>query len=109
MPPHPLTNFEMQKYYENEPKFNVVYSKNNLPKIKNSAYIINFDEYESTGTYWIALYVNAENLTYFDSFGVEHIPEEIIKLIGNKNIITSIYRIQAYCANTFVLDLLISC
>ena len=87
MPPHPLKNFEMQKYYQNEPKFNVVYSRNNLPKIKDSAYIINFDEYESTGTYWIALYVNAENVTYFDSFGVELIPEEIIKLIGDKKIL----------------------
>ena len=58
MPPHPLTNFEIQKYYENEPKFNGVYSRNNLPKIKDGAYVINLDEYESTGTHWIALYVN---------------------------------------------------
>ena len=35
MPPHPLTNFEIQKYYQNEPKFNGIYSKNNLPKIKD--------------------------------------------------------------------------
>ena len=42
------------------------------------------------------MYVNDNNVTYFDSFGVEHIPKEIIKIIGNKNIITSIYRIQAY-------------
>ena len=47
MPPHPLTNFEIQKYYENEPKFNGVYSRNNLPKIKDGAYVINLDEYES--------------------------------------------------------------
>ena len=91
-----LTNFEIQKYYENEPKFNGVYSRNNLSKIKDGAYIINFDEYESIGTHWIALYVNAENVTYFDSFGVEHIPKEIRKFIVNKNIKTNIYRIQAY-------------
>ena len=42
------------------------------------------------------MYVNAEDVTYFDSFGVEHIPKEIRKFIGNKNIITNIYRIQAY-------------
>ena len=60
------------------------------------AYIINLDEYESIVTHWIALYVNAENVTYFDSFGVEYIPEEIRKFIGNKNIITNIYRMQAY-------------
>ena len=77
MPPHSLTNFEIQKYYQNEPKFNGVYSRNNLPKIKDGAYVINLDEYKSIGTHWIALYVNAENVTYFDSFGVEHIPKEI--------------------------------
>ena len=76
MLPHPLTNFEIQKY-QNEPKFNGVYSRNNLCKIKDGAYIINLDEYESIRTHWIALYVNAESVTYFDSFGVEHIPEEI--------------------------------
>ena len=42
------------------------------------------------------LYVNDNDLTYFDSFWVEHIPKEIRKLIGNKTITTNIYRIQAY-------------
>ena len=54
------------------------------------------DEYESIGTHWIVLYVNDNNLTYFDTFGVEHIPKEIKKNIGNENITTNIYRIQAY-------------
>ena len=66
----------MQKYYENEPKFIGVYSRNNLSKIKDGAYIINLDEYESIGTHWIALYVNTENVTHFDSFGVVYIPKE---------------------------------
>ena len=57
-------------------------------------YVIN--EYDSIETHWIALHVNAENLRYFDSFGVEYIPKEIGKFIGNKNIITNIYRIQAH-------------
>ena len=70
MLPHPLTNFEIQKYYRNEPKFNGVYSRNNLLKIKNKAYVINLDEYKSIGFHWIAVYTNAENVTYFDSFGV---------------------------------------
>ena len=48
------------------------------------------------GTHWIALYVNGNNIIYFDSFGVEHIPKEIKKLIKNKNVIINIYRIQAY-------------
>ena len=71
-------------------------SRNNLSKIKDGAYIINLDEYESIRTHWIAFCVNAENLTYFYSFGDEHIPKEIRKFIGNKNIATNIYRIQAY-------------
>ena len=64
MLPHPLTNFEIQKYYQKQPKFNGVYSRNNLTKIKDGAYVINLDEYKSIGTYWIALYVNVENVTY---------------------------------------------
>ena len=77
MAPHPLTNFEIQKYYQDEPKFNGVYSRNNLSKIKDGAYVINLDEYKSIGTQWIASYVNAENVTYFDRVEVEHIPKEI--------------------------------
>ena len=55
MLPHPLTNFEIQKHYENEPKFNSVYSRNNLSKINNEEFIINLHEYESIGAHWIAL------------------------------------------------------
>ena len=96
MPPHPLTNFVKQKYYQNEPKLDRVCSKNNLPKIKDGTYIVNLDGHESVGAHWIALSVNGDKLTHFDSFGVEHIQKEIKKFIGNKNIITNIYRIQAY-------------
>ena len=56
--PHPLTNFEIQKYYQNEPKFNGVYSRNYISEIKDGAYIINLDESESIVTQWIAFYVN---------------------------------------------------
>ena len=80
----------------NKAKFNGVYSKNNLPKKKDGAYLTHLDGYEPIGTHWTALYVIAENLTYCDSFGVEHIPKKIRKFIGNKSITTNIYRIQAY-------------
>ena len=97
LPAHPLTNFEIQEYYQNEPRFNGIFSRDNLPNIiKNSAYVINLDEYHDIGTHWIALYVNNKIVTYFDSFGVEHIPKEIMKFIDHKKIITNIYRIQAY-------------
>ena len=95
MLPHPLTNFEIQKYYQNEPRFNGVYSRDNLPKIKDRAYVINLNEYSDIGTHWVALYVHSNDFTYFDSFGVEHIPKEIT-FINNKNIKTNIFRIQAY-------------
>ena len=84
------------KYYENKSRFNGVYSRDNLSKIKDGAYIINLDEYSDIGTHWVALWVTNNNATYFDSFGVEHIPKEIIKFIENRNIKTNIFRIQAY-------------
>ena len=83
MPPHRLTNFEIQKYYKNEPKFKGVYSRDNLPnKIKDRTYVINLDEYSDIGTNWVALYVNNNDITYFDSFRVEHIPKEIRTFIN---------------------------
>ena len=110
-PPHPLTNFEIQEYYQNEPRFNGVFSRDNLPNsIKDGAYVINPDEYRDIATHWIALYVNNKTRIYFDSFGVEHIPKENIKFIGNnKKIITNIYRIQAYNSIIFVLDVSTLC
>ena len=98
MPPHPLPNLETQKFYLNEPKFNGVYSRDNsLDKIKNEVYVINLDEYADIGTHYIALYALNNDLTYFESFGIEHIPKEMKRFIGNtKNMQASIFRIQTY-------------
>ena len=97
MAPHPLTNFEIQAYHQNESRFIGVCSRDNLPyKIKNGGYVINPDQYYDIGTHWIALYVNKETFKYFDSFGIEHIPKKVKKFIGNRNIISNIYRIQNY-------------
>ena len=94
---HPLTNFEIQAYYQNEPRFNGVYSRDNLHhQIKDGAYVINLDEYSDIGTHWIALFVNKKTVIYFDSFRLEHIPRETKKFINNKNIIANIFRLQAY-------------
>ena len=89
------------KWILNEPRFNGIYSRDNLPKIKDGAYIINFALW-----YWnslVALWVNNNNnnnnnnnVTYFDSFEIEHIPKEIRAFINNNNIKTNIFRIQAY-------------
>ena len=84
----------MQKYYQNKPRFNGVYSRDNLPRrIKDRAYVINLYKYAYVGTHWIALYVKNIEIIYFDSFGVEHVPNEIKKIIGHKNIKTNIFRI----------------
>ena len=75
--PHPLINFEIKEYYENEPKFNGVYSRDNLAKtIKNEAYVINLDELADVDIYWIALHVKNNEVIYFDNFGVEHVPKD---------------------------------
>ena len=77
--------------YENESRFNGVYSRDNLPhKIKDGAYVINLDEHSDIGTHWVALCVKNNDIIYFDSFGVEHIPKEITKFIENRNIKTNI-------------------
>ena len=91
-----LTNFEIQKYYRNEPRFNGVYSGDNLPKIKDGPYIINLDEYSDIGTHWVALWVDINKVTYFDSFEVEHIRKEIKTFIDRSYITTNIFRIQIY-------------
>ena len=67
MPRHSLTNFEIQKYYQNEPYFNGVYSRNKLPKIKDGTYVVNPIEFKSIENHWITLDVNAKNLTYSGS------------------------------------------
>ena len=83
MPRHPLTNSGIQRYYQNEHEFNGFYLRKNLLKIKDGAYVINPDEFKSIGTHWIALYLNNDNIIYFDSFQFEHIPKEIYKFIEN--------------------------
>ena len=82
--------------------------------IKEGAYLINLDKYADVGTHWIALYALNNDITYFDSFGVEDIPKEIRSCIGNAIIETNISRIQAnnsmmcrYCCigfNYFIIE-----
>ena len=96
MPPYPLIKFEIQKYYQNEPRFNDAYSRNNLPKkIKDEAYVINLDEYANVGTHWMLYFVIEMKLFISIVFGVEHVPKEIKEFIRNKNIKAYIFRVQA--------------
>ena len=111
MPCYPITNFEVLKYYQNEPKFNGVYSTSNLCKLKDGSYLIILDDYKSNGTRWVPAYVIGDNVTYFDSFGFEYIPKEI-KIFTSKRNIINIYRIQAkdsIICGYFCIDLLILC
>ena len=90
MPPHPLTNFEIQNYYQNKSRFNGVYFRDNLPErsstecnsveIKDETYIINLDKYSDIRTHWTVLYLQNNDVTYFDSFGVEQIPKKLKNL-----------------------------
>ena len=64
-------------------------------RIKDGAYITNFDEYADVGTHWIALYCEQNEIIYFDSFRVEHVPKEVEKFIGHKNIKKNIFRNQS--------------
>ena len=68
MPPHPLTNFEIQRYYQNELKFDSVFWRNNLSlnNLTYGAYVINLDEYADVGTHWIALFCNRNEILYLD-------------------------------------------
>ena len=67
-----------------------------MPKTtKDGAYIINLAKYADVGTHCIALFCARNEIVYFDSFDVEHVPEEIKKFVGNKNIIANIFRVQA--------------
>ena len=112
MLPYSLTNFEIQKYYQNEARFNGVYSRDNFEKIKDGAYLINFDEYSDIGTHWVALYVQNNDVTYFDSLGVDHIPKEIRTFISNKDIkkiFLEYKHMIKKCVDIFVLDLLVLC
>ena len=97
MPLHPLTNFVVQKYYQNESRFNGIYCRDNLPKIRNGAYVINLDKYSDVGTHWVALYMINNDVRNLDSFGVEHIPKRIKAFTDpflSKT--TNVFRIQEY-------------
>ena len=81
MPSYSLTNFEIQKDYQNEPNFNGAYSRNNLHKIKDRADVINLDEYESKGIHSTALYVNGNIKKYLIVLKLNIFPKEIKKII----------------------------
>ena len=72
------------------------FSGDNMPeKIKDGAYVINLDKYADVGKHWVALFCNRSEIVCFDSFGVEHVPEEFKEFFGIKSIKANIIRVQA--------------
>ena len=76
--------------------FNGVFSRNNLPRVtEDGGYIINLDDKGKTGTHWIAVHLNGDDASYFDSFGIDHVPVEIVKFLRNKHLHINIFRVQS--------------
>ena len=76
--------------------FNGVFSRNNLPRItEDGGYIINLDDKGRAGTHWVAVHINGDQAVYFNSFGIEHLPEEILKFVRNKHLRVNIFRAQS--------------
>ena len=76
------------------------FSRNNLPRLKDGAYVINLDNKNSKETQLVSLFVNKNIAIYFDSFGIEYIPEEVLNKIKDKSITHNTYRIQDNESNT---------
>ena len=118
MPPHSITNFEIQEYHWNEPKFNRAHSRNSLPRVRDGTYVINLDEYESTGTHWIALYLNGGNV---GASNMQHIflalkLELSLQKLKNSYVIKILQQIfieckytTQYCVDSVLFGLLILC
>ena len=81
------------------------FSRDNLPeKTKDGAHVINLDEYADVGTHWIALFFKSSEIDYFNSFGVEYVPEEIKEFIGNKNIKVFFFFFQVQANNSIMRE-----
>ena len=70
------------------------FSRNNLPRIKHGTYVINLNDKKSKGTHWVSLFIDRNTAVYFDSFGIEYIPQEVLNKIKDKSITHNIFRIQ---------------
>ena len=71
-----------------------LFSRNNLPRIKDGAYLINLNERKAKGKHWVSLFIGRNTAVYFDSFGIEYIPLEVLNKIRDKSITHDMFRIQ---------------
>ena len=91
---HPLSSTNINNYFNYESRCNGVFSRENLSRIKDGAYRINLDDKKSKETHWVLLFIDGNTAVYFDSFGIEYIPQEVLSKIQDKCITHSIFRIQ---------------
>ena len=92
---HPLSNIKITNYFNHEPRFNGVFSRNNLPRKKDGAHVINLNDKNSKGIHWFSLFLDRNKAVYFDSFEFEYIPQEVLNKIRDKSITQNIFRIQS--------------
>ena len=85
---------QITNYFNCKPRFNDIFSRNNLPRIKNGVYVINLDDKKSKGTYWVSLFIDGNRAAYFDSFGIEYIPQDVLSKTKDKSITHNIFTIQ---------------
>ena len=93
---HLLSSIDINKYFNYKPRCNGVYSRDNLPRIKDGPHVINLDDKKSKVTHWISLFIDRIRAVYFDSFGIEYIPQEILNKTKNKSITYNIFRNLEY-------------
>ena len=86
-----LNNIQITKYFNYEPRFNGVFERDNLPRIKGRVYVINLDNKQSEGTYCVSLFIDKHAALYFDSFGIEYFPQEVLNKIQDKSITPKIF------------------
>ena len=84
VPLHLLNNMEITNYFNDEPTFNGVFSRNNLPRTKDGAYVINLDDKNSNGIHWVSLFIDRNTTGFFDSFGIQYIPQGVLNKIKDK-------------------------
>ena len=81
---HVLNNIEITNHFNDKPRFNGFFSRSNLPRIKDGPNVINFHDENSKGTHWVSLFTDKNFAIYFDSFGIEYIPQEVWNKITDK-------------------------
>ena len=104
---HPLNNIEITNNFNYKPRFNGIFSKNNLPRIKDGAFVINLNDKNSTGTHWVSLFIDKNLAICFDSFGIEYISLEVLNQKLEINLLLTIY-LEYKKMNLLCVDLILS-